>query len=84
MSPRQIIDTESSRPRYVRRVALTSAVAVILAAAVIYLAYIAYSAGHAGQVRGGNTPLPRVSSEPSNKPAAFLPGTPKESPCFVA
>jgi hypothetical protein len=82
--PRQIIDTESSRPRYVRRVALTTAVVVVLVAAVLYLAYAVYAAGHANAGRGGNTPSPRVSWQPSIKPAAVLPGTPKESPCFVA
>ena len=75
--PRQIIDTESSRPRYIRRVAVTTAVLVILAAVLIYLAYIAYAAGHAGPARGGNTPSPRVSWQPSIT-------SPKESPCCVA
>lgn len=40
--PRQIIDTESSRPRYVRRVVLTWVVLLIVAAALIVLAYEAY------------------------------------------
>lgn len=82
--PRQIIDTESSRPRYVRRVVLTSAIVVILAAALVYLAYLAYQGSRAGAPVKGNTPSPRVSWQPRITPAAVTPGTPKESPCFVA
>ena len=82
--PRQIVDTESSRPRYVRRIALTVAVIVILAGAAIYLAYVAYSAGRSGVPRGGNTPSARVSWQPSITRAPLRPALPKESSCSVA
>jgi len=39
--PRQIIDTESSRPRYVRRIVLTAVVAVILFALVLIAIFMA-------------------------------------------
>lgn len=81
--PRQIIDVESSRPRYVRRLVLVWAIVVIAAAAAAYLAYLAYEARHAG-TPGGNAPSPRVSWQASITPAAAAPRTPKESPCFVA
>ena len=42
--PREIIDTQSSRPRYVRRIALTIILAVVVAAAVLYGALALY--GH--------------------------------------
>lgn len=42
--PREIIDTVSSRPRYVRRVALTAAAGVVGAVLVILAAVWAY--GH--------------------------------------
>ena len=42
--PRQIIDTESSRPRYVRRIVLTSVVAVIVF--VLVLVAIFMATGH--------------------------------------
>ena len=40
--PRQIIDTESSRPQYVRRVVVTWVVLVILAVVLIVLAFALY------------------------------------------
>jgi hypothetical protein len=82
--PRQIIDTESGRPRYVRRVVLTSALIVVLAALLVYLAYVAFAGHRASGPGGGNTPSARVSWQPSITPEAVLPGPPKESPCFVA
>jgi hypothetical protein len=42
--PRQIIDTESSRPRYVRRIALTWAAALVLIGVLIFVLFAAY--GH--------------------------------------
>jgi hypothetical protein len=39
--PREIIDTQSSRPRYVRRIALTAAVAVIVFALVLVAIFMA-------------------------------------------
>jgi len=82
--PRQIIDTQTSRPRYVRRVVLTSAALVAAAAVILYLAFIAFAQHRAGAPSGGNTPSPRVSWEPRITPAALLRGSPEESPCFVA
>ena len=82
--PRQIIDTESSRPQYVRRVAIRSALIIIVVAALVYLAVWAYL-GHRGAAPGkGNAPSARVSWQPSITPEACEPGSPKESPCFVA
>lgn len=40
--PRQIIDTESSRPQYVRRVVVTWVVLVIVAVLLIVLAFALY------------------------------------------
>lgn len=42
--PRQIIDTESSRPRYVRRIVLTVVVAVLVVAVLLVLAFAGW--GH--------------------------------------
>jgi hypothetical protein len=42
--PRQIIDTESSRPRYVRRIVITTVVLVLVAAAVLVAAFAEF--GH--------------------------------------
>lgn len=42
--PREIIDTQSSRPRYVRRVALTIALTIVVAAAVVLGLWAAF--GH--------------------------------------
>jgi hypothetical protein len=40
--PRQIIDTESSRPRYVRRVIVTWVVLAVIAAIAVLVAFAAY------------------------------------------
>jgi hypothetical protein len=40
--PRQIIDTESSRPRYVRRLVVTWVVAAIIVAILVVVAFAAY------------------------------------------
>lgn len=40
--PRQIIDTESSRPRYVRRVLLMTVLAVVIAAVVLGVGFEAW------------------------------------------
>lgn len=40
--PRQIIDTESSRPRYVRRVVTTLVAIVIIVAVLLVLAFAAW------------------------------------------
>lgn len=42
--PRQIIDTESSRPRYVRRIVLTTVLLVLIAAIVLVAAFVEF--GH--------------------------------------
>ena len=42
--PRQIIDTETSRPRYVRRIVLTVVVAVLIVAVLLVLAFAGW--GH--------------------------------------
>lgn len=42
--PRQIIDTESSRPRYVRRIVLTTVLLVLIAAIVLVAAFAEF--GH--------------------------------------
>jgi hypothetical protein len=72
--PRQIIDTESSRPRYVRRVVLTSVLVFLVIAILLVLAFAAWGRHGTG---GGNTPSPRVSWQPSIT-------SPKENPCCVA
>ena len=41
--PRQIIDTESSRPRYVRRIVVTAAVVFFVVALLIVIAFIVLS-----------------------------------------
>jgi hypothetical protein len=43
--PREIIDTQSSRPRYVRRMAFTVAVGIIVLAVVVFAIWSAF--GHA-------------------------------------
>lgn len=40
--PRQIIDTESSRPRYVRRLVITWVVLAIVLAVLVFLAFAVY------------------------------------------
>lgn len=80
--PRQIIDTESSRPRYVRRLAVTYAVWIIVLALLAYGAYVLWV--HHQASRGGNAPSARVSWEPRITTPADSRGGPKESPCFVA
>jgi hypothetical protein len=40
--PRQIIDTESSRPRYVRRIVLTSILVLAIVALLLILAFAAW------------------------------------------
>lgn len=80
--PRQIIDTESSRPRYVRRVALSVAAVIVVLAVLVYLALLVW--GHRVPVRGGNASPARVSWQPSIMSPASLAGPPKENPCFVA
>jgi len=72
--PRQIIDTESSRPQYIRRLIIRTSVAVIIVAVLLFLAFAAW--GRFGTSRG-NTPSPRVSWQPSIT-------SPKEIPCCVA
>lgn len=72
--PRQIIDTESSRPRYIRRLVITTSLIVIVVAVLLILAFAAW--GRFGGARG-NTPSPRVSWQPSITSL-------KENPCCVA
>lgn len=72
--PRQIIDTESSRPRYVRRLVVTTAIVVIVVGILLILAFAAW--GRFGASKG-NTPSPRVSWQPSITIS-------KENPCCVA
>jgi hypothetical protein len=72
--PRQIIDTESSRPRYIRRLVLTTVVIVLVIAVLAILAFEAW--GRHGSA-GGNGPSPRVSWQPSLT-------SPKENSCCVA
>lgn len=61
--PRQIIDTESSRPRYVRRVVVTVVLVVIAIAILLIVAFAAW-----GRLEGrkGNTASPAVSWEPNS------------------
>lgn len=81
--PRQIIDTESSRPRYVRRIVLTIVVAAIVLAALIYLAFTLW--GHRAVALGGGNGSPaRVSWQPRIPSPAGPLGRSKENPCFVA
>lgn len=40
--PRQIIDTESSRPRYVRRLVVTWVVLALVVAVLLFLAFAVY------------------------------------------
>jgi len=42
--PRQIIDTESSRPRYIRRIVITTVVLLLIAAAILITAFAEF--GH--------------------------------------
>ena len=42
--PRQIIDTESSRPRYIRRIVITAVIVVLVAAGVLVAAFAEF--GH--------------------------------------
>ena len=72
--PRQIIDTETSRPQYIRRLVITTALIVIVVAALLVLAFAAW--GRFGTSKG-NAPSPRVSWQPSIT-------SPKENPCCVA
>lgn len=72
--PRQIIDTESSRPQYIRRIVVTTSVIVIVVGILLILAFAAW--GRFGGAKG-NTPSPRVSWQPSIT-------SPKENPCCVA
>lgn len=67
--PRQIIDTESSRPRYVRRVVLTVVFLVLAAAVIIVLAFAALGRfQHAGvSPSAAITPVPAVSGRPPGK-----------------
>ncbi len=81
--PREIIDTESSRPRYVRRVALSIALAAILLAVLIYFAYAVWGHRAVGQ-RGGNAFPARVSWQPRIPSRTGSAGPSKENPCFVA
>jgi hypothetical protein len=80
--PRQIIDTESSRPRYVRRLALTYVLVVLAVVALLAAGYAVWASHRAA--RGGNTPSARVSWQPSITAPALPPESPKESPCCVA
>lgn len=80
--PRQIIDTQTSRPRYVRRLVLTYVALALVAAVLIWLAF-AFLGHHAGS-GGGNGPPARVSWQPSITAAAPPPRSPKENPCCVA
>jgi hypothetical protein len=42
--PRQIIDTESSRPRYIRRIVITTVLAVVVIAVLLIAAFAGF--GH--------------------------------------
>lgn len=44
--PRQIIDTESSRPQYVRRVAFRIAASLVALAVLVYLAALVLGHAH--------------------------------------
>jgi hypothetical protein len=46
--PRQIIDTESSRPRYIRRIVIITALAVIVVAVLLIAAFAWF--GHLAHV----------------------------------
>jgi hypothetical protein len=72
--PRQIIDTESSRPQYIRRIVVTTSLIVIVVAVLLIAAFIAWERFGGAK---GNTPSPRVSWQPSIT-------SPKENPCCVA
>ena len=77
--PRQIIDTESSRPQYVRRLVVTYVVVTLAVIVLLAAAYVIWSGHRAG--RGGNSPSARVSWQPRITTPATTPGPPKESPC---
>lgn len=80
--PRQIIDTQTSRPRYIRRLVIIGAAVALLVAALIWLAFELF--GHHAGARGGNTPPARVSWQPSITTPAPPPRAPKENSCCVA
>ena len=80
--PRQIIDTESSRPLYVRRLVVTYVVVILAVIVLLAAAYVIWSSHRPG--RGGNSPSARVSWQPSITTPARMPGPPKEIPCCVA
>lgn len=83
--PRQIIDTESSKPQYVRRIVLRTVLAAIIVAILVIVAIAAWGRhGHPQGRATGMLPTVRVSWQPSIASRAYLPGTPKENPCCVA
>ncbi|MGZ3497618.1 MAG: hypothetical protein ACXWNK_00090 [Vulcanimicrobiaceae bacterium] len=49
--PRQIIDTESSRPAYVRRQILTTVVLILVIALLLVAGYEVWEGKHAGPAR---------------------------------
>jgi hypothetical protein len=83
--PRQIIDTESSKPQYVRRIVVRTVLVVIIVAILVIVAIAAWGLhGHRAARATGMLPTLRVSWQPSITPRPYLPGTPKENPCCVA
>jgi hypothetical protein len=83
--PRQIIDTESSRPQYVRRVVLTWLLVLAMVFAAAAAAYAVYSSSRRphpspAATAAGPAASVRVSWEPNIRPPRPL----KENPCCVA
>lgn len=85
--PRQIIDTESSRPRYIRRVVVTVVLIVIAVAILLILAFAAWGSRPARHtVPNSRIESPVPSLQESKSPGVY-PGnrpTTKENSCCVA
>lgn len=76
--PRSIIDTESSRPRYVRRLALTALVAVLLTALLLFALFSVLAAHRPSRSVG------LLSRNVLGRACILATDHVKENPCCVA